>query len=385
MNRLEIFPDEILQYVARAIADWKSGSGITELFRIAGYPHVRHDGSTKWRFVYARLQELNSGRDGQYHVAKIIQKLADPKQHIGAEDFRVKLITSLNEALIHVHIQLNSDGRLVLRDHPLKFEAPEANAAASDNGDDVRNACRSIPADIKRDLLVEAGHRCAIFTCHTVTPLEAHHILPWSEHKRHDPDHMIVLCSNCHGRAHKGEIDRKSLYTYKERLRSLRSGAPSYPPEEVLEKRPASVIQEEADWSEDRCRPRFDVIVDGVTRLETEFAPHFKVRQFSGDAVRDLHWRIRGQRFSMEWRPASGAALDRTNFVNTFDLSQAARPDEAVDLDEMGFEIRFYWRGRNRTELHRWPIARRELPQKVLWDVGEKVLPPAERDEVGSP
>lgn len=91
----------------------------------------------------------------------------------------------------------------------------------SEGRDSNAEACRNIPADVRRQLLVEAGHRCAIRTCHAVSPLEAHHIIPWSECQVHDPAHMLILCSNCHGRAHKGDIDRKALYEYKRQLQSL--------------------------------------------------------------------------------------------------------------------------------------------------------------------
>jgi hypothetical protein len=37
-----------------------------------------------------------------------------------------------------------------------------------------------IPAEVKRAVLVEAGHRCAIPTCKATTT-EVAHIVPWSE------------------------------------------------------------------------------------------------------------------------------------------------------------------------------------------------------------
>lgn len=220
MKGLQRFPEEILEYVAKTIADRKSGSEITEFFRVAGYPRIRHDGSTKWRFVYAALLQLNSGRDGPYHVAKIVEKIVDPKQHIGAEDTRLELTDRLNQALAHMHIQLNKDGRIVVTDRPIRLQTPPTTQAPTGE-DDKRTACRSIPAEIRRQLEVEAGHRCAITTCRVVSPLEAHHIIPWSEHQVHDSAHMLILCSNCHGRAHKGDIDRKALYEYKRQVQSL--------------------------------------------------------------------------------------------------------------------------------------------------------------------
>ena len=76
-----------------------------------------------------------------------------------------------------------------------------------------------IPAGIKRKVLVEAGHRCAIPTCRHID-VDVHHIIPWSTCKKHEYENLIALCPNCHRRAHKNnEIDRKSLRLYKANLR----------------------------------------------------------------------------------------------------------------------------------------------------------------------
>lgn len=66
---------------------------------------------------------------------------------------------------------------------------------------------------------MEAGHRCAIPTCRHIE-VDIHHIRPWRQSQEHDYDHLIALCPNCHRRADRGEIDRKSLYTYKRNLRT---------------------------------------------------------------------------------------------------------------------------------------------------------------------
>jgi len=138
----------------------------------------------------------------------------------------------------------------------------------------------------------------------------------------------------------------------------------------------ARLKKEEAAWSEERDRPRFHVIPESVARRETAFAPDFGVRQVSGDSLANFEWRIRGPRFAMDWRVASGLAVARTHFVSTFDLTAEPGKDNLVGLNEMAFEIRFHWRGQWRHELHRWPIWRTQLAQKVHWGVGEERLPP---------
>ncbi|MFH1923016.1 MAG: HNH endonuclease signature motif containing protein [Planctomycetota bacterium] len=75
-----------------------------------------------------------------------------------------------------------------------------------------------IPAELRRRVLVEAGHRCAIPTCRHIE-VDVHHIVPWEKCRHHEYDNLIALCPNCHRRADRGEIDRKSLRLYKANLR----------------------------------------------------------------------------------------------------------------------------------------------------------------------
>ena len=77
---------------------------------------------------------------------------------------------------------------------------------------------RAVPASIKRRVLVEAGHRCAIPTCRYIKT-QIHHIIPWAQRQEHKYPNLIALCPNCHERADRGEIDRKSLRLYKANLR----------------------------------------------------------------------------------------------------------------------------------------------------------------------
>lgn len=75
----------------------------------------------------------------------------------------------------------------------------------------------NLPAELKRKVLVEAGHRCAISTCRDTTT-EISHIIPYSKVKNHTFDNLIALCPNCHTRFDKGEIDAKSILIYKKNL-----------------------------------------------------------------------------------------------------------------------------------------------------------------------
>ena len=81
----------------------------------------------------------------------------------------------------------------------------------------------AVPAEIKRAVLVEAGHRCAIPTCRTTTT-EIAHIVPWADTKDDSFENLIALCPNCHTRFdQKKEIDRLAIKMYKHNLGILNS------------------------------------------------------------------------------------------------------------------------------------------------------------------
>ena len=63
-----------------------------------------------------------------------------------------------------------------------------------------------IPADLRRRVLVEAGHRCAIPTCRYID-VDVHHIIPLAKIRKNyqvDPTKdLIPLCANCHAMIHR--------------------------------------------------------------------------------------------------------------------------------------------------------------------------------------
>ncbi|MER7145983.1 HNH endonuclease [Streptomyces xanthochromogenes] len=79
-----------------------------------------------------------------------------------------------------------------------------------------------IPTAMKRAVLVEAGHRCAIPVCRQ-SPVQLAHITPWAKVRTHTFDNLIALCPNCHARYDRGDIDRQSMYQYKANLEVLNS------------------------------------------------------------------------------------------------------------------------------------------------------------------
>jgi len=76
----------------------------------------------------------------------------------------------------------------------------------------------TIPAEVARAVLVEAGHRCAIPTCRATTT-EIAHIAPWAQSRDNSFENLIALCPNCHTRFdQKKEVDRLAIRMYKHNL-----------------------------------------------------------------------------------------------------------------------------------------------------------------------
>jgi HNH endonuclease len=54
-----------------------------------------------------------------------------------------------------------------------------------------------IPAELERQVFMEAGYMCAIPACQR-RPVEIAHIDPWSRVKEHKFENLIALCPTCH-------------------------------------------------------------------------------------------------------------------------------------------------------------------------------------------
>ena len=72
-----------------------------------------------------------------------------------------------------------------------------------------------IPAEMRREIMVESRHRCAV--CGSEGQLEIAHIIPWSKCKEHRLDNLLCMCPNCHRRADKERWGPKTFRLYKEK------------------------------------------------------------------------------------------------------------------------------------------------------------------------
>ncbi len=113
-KKLGRFPEGVLEHVSKTIGDYRTGSDIAELLRNAGYPDKSMVTGTKWRFLYELLKEFNDKPDGQFHVARIVEVFCEPTRWIGKETVHKQVMDTLNAGLIHVNLQINDDGKIVV-------------------------------------------------------------------------------------------------------------------------------------------------------------------------------------------------------------------------------------------------------------------------------
>jgi hypothetical protein len=80
-----------------------------------------------------------------------------------------------------------------------------------------------VPAELKRAVLVEAGHDVQ-FQPVAKRQWRSPHIVPWSKVKDHTFDNLIALCPNFHHLYdQEKKIDRKAMCQYKASLALLHS------------------------------------------------------------------------------------------------------------------------------------------------------------------
>jgi len=157
------FPDEILEHIAGLISETRSGSEITRFFKAANYSEFVHNGSTKKWFVLNCLRDLNNRSDDAYHVIKIIEKLADPKQYIRAPELHGEILDGLNQALVFHGLEVNRDNRVVLSNNVV----PRAPADVPNNKPEIelyKKLCLHPKiSEVSEKLFVDGHYAQAIF------------------------------------------------------------------------------------------------------------------------------------------------------------------------------------------------------------------------------
>ena len=106
---LQAFGLSALESIAKIVASRYTSSEMTELFRKAGFPELRHDGGTKWRWAYTALEELQNRPYGPYQVAKLIQQLCDPQEFFSQPEYHAEIVQQVNEILAFYKLDVDQN------------------------------------------------------------------------------------------------------------------------------------------------------------------------------------------------------------------------------------------------------------------------------------
>lgn len=92
----------------------------------------------------------------------------------------------------------------------------------------------AIPVAIRREVLHESCHRCAV--CGFGLSIELAHIIPWRKTQDHSVENLIALCATCHEMADKQKWNSKDFEVYKKEPWALRTNVaqPSSAPQKAM-------------------------------------------------------------------------------------------------------------------------------------------------------
>ena len=173
---------------------------------------------------------------------------------------------------------------------------------------------RYIPAEIRRTVLLESGHACAIPTCQ-FPATEFAHIEPFSKIKKHDVSNIVALCPNHHHLFdQKKMIDRKAIKIYKLKLQFLNKRYTKYELRllTLLAEKPAVVASGEIET--------MGLLMDGLIENAKTFESQSIVltdnktgkKTFEHDFVQSFAARLtqKGRDFISVWKSSSENLLD---------------------------------------------------------------------------
>src|SRR5260370_18020118 len=88
--------------------------------------------------------------------------------------------------------------------------------------DEAKKVSRKpIPANLKIEVLTEAGYRCAVPTCRTILAIDLHHIVEVQEGGGNELSNLLALCPTCHALYTRGTISRDAINVWKTILVAL--------------------------------------------------------------------------------------------------------------------------------------------------------------------
>ncbi len=164
LTNIKPFKLSALEKLAEIIGDRYTGSQITELFNKSGFQHIVHDGTTKWRFVYAIFKSMQKEQYGDYNILKVVETLCDPQEYFSDPEEQIFVLSRVNKILSFYGLKVRKDGKIIKTEEEQK-EFPKIN-----HNSETRELFESMNfhSEVRRngkDLFSEERYFHAVFEC----------------------------------------------------------------------------------------------------------------------------------------------------------------------------------------------------------------------------
>ena len=102
-----------IETLSQIIGETYTGSGITTLFKKAGYPEIVHDGTTKRKFVCETFENMQEeSNEGFYKILKVLEVVCDPQEYILNPDLHEEVLEKVNRVLRFYGLKFTDEGIL---------------------------------------------------------------------------------------------------------------------------------------------------------------------------------------------------------------------------------------------------------------------------------
>ena len=105
------FKQVTLEQFAKIISDKFTGPQITRLFEKSGQPEIRHNGTTKWIFMYDAFKEMQEQGNVQ-GILKFLEAACDPIEHALSSEGNVEIVQNLNTILQFHSLKIDKNGEI---------------------------------------------------------------------------------------------------------------------------------------------------------------------------------------------------------------------------------------------------------------------------------
>ena len=128
----ELFKKSALQQISKIIAEKFTGSQIFDFFNRIGISNIVSTESTKWKFTYETLDQLQNTK-GRDEIVRMIEQFCDGQEFFGENNTRFYIIQKINEVLIFYNMKYDTKTShiVLIRSLKKKMQRPLPEGPAS--------------------------------------------------------------------------------------------------------------------------------------------------------------------------------------------------------------------------------------------------------------